>query len=100
MEHMGKGAENYREYLKGYDGKTHNPNHLPLAFGNIAEAECQTVVSWPGIADRIRSLKLEMRENLRAPSDETLNKICEIFWLVLETHEKESGICSCKGKEK
>jgi hypothetical protein len=100
IEHMGKAAENYREYLKGYDGNIHKPNHLPLAFGNIAEAECQTVVSWPELADKIRALKLEMRKNLRLASDETLNKICDIFWLVLEKHEKESGICTCKDKGK
>jgi hypothetical protein len=101
MEHMGKAAENYREYLKGYDGVNHKPNHLPLAFGNIAEAECQAVVSWPVLADKIRNLKLEMRENLRIPSDEMLDKICEVFWLVLEKYDPaiEQTHCGCKGKK-
>ena len=101
MEHMGKAAENYREYLKGYDGINHRPNHLPLAFGNIAEAECQTVVSWPVLADEIRKLKLEMRENLRIPCDEMLDKICEVFWLVLEEYDPagdQKHNCGCKGK--
>ncbi len=100
MEHMGKAAENYREYLKGYDGVNHKPNHLPLAFGNIAEAECQTVVSWPVLADEIRALKLEMRENLRIPCDEMLDKICEVFWLVLEEYDPsvERDRNCCKGK--
>jgi hypothetical protein len=101
MEHMGKAAENYREYLKGYDGINHKPNHLPLAFGNIAEAECQTVVSWPVLAEKIRNLKLEMRENLRIPTDEMLDKICEVFWLVLEAYDpagRENENCGCKGK--
>ncbi len=103
MEHMGKAAENYREYLKGYDGITHKPNHLPLAFGNIAEAECQAVTSWPELADEIRALKLEMRQNLRLASDETLDKICEVFWLVLEAYEQESGLVAktkCCGASK
>ena len=101
MEHMGKAAENSREYLKGYDGINHKPNHLPLAFGNIAEAECQAVVSWSILADKIRKLKLEMRENLRIPSDEILDKICEVFWLVLEEYDpatEQKYNCGCKGK--
>ncbi len=91
MEHIGKAAENYREYLKGYDGIDLKPNHLPLAFGNIAEAECQTVVSWPILAEKIRILKFKMRENLRVPSDEMLDKICEVFWLVLEEYDPAAG---------
>jgi hypothetical protein len=42
-----------------------------------------------------------MRENLRIPSDETLDKICEVFWLVLEKYDPaiEQTHCGCKGKK-
>jgi hypothetical protein len=85
-EHVAKAMVNLDEILKGYDGKIfkEQPDHIPLLLGNIAEAEAQTVRIHSDIAQKVRALKLRIRELDMTELRNAKAELNTLFWAIID----------------
>jgi len=112
-EHIAKAIVNLDEILKGYDGKIfkNKIDHIPLMIGNIAEAEAQTARIHDYLSQKIRALKLRLRDSRLKSLKDSKQELNKLFWALtarkrgvdikrIEQQTKDpKNNCGC-GKEK